>query len=84
MLKYEYDADGKPTKRTDYTPCMLSYVENSDEKLGVYPLTDDLITIMQNHGNHAGWYNKGGQSYLFSVDPVLEGQGWMFLLCVFQ
>lgn len=84
MLKYEFDANGKPTKRIDYTTCMLSYVENSDESLGVYALTDDLITILQNHGEHAGWYEKGGQSYLFGTDPVLEGQGWMFLLCVFQ
>lgn len=84
MVKYEYDADGKPIKRIDYTTCMLDYVNNSDEKLGVYPLTDDLITIMQNHGNHASWYVKGSYGYLFGIDPVLDGQGWMFLLCVFQ
>ena len=84
MRKYEYDADGKPVKRTDYTECMLKYVENVDKATGVYALTDDLITILQNHGNHAGWYDAGGYGYLFDTDPVLEGQGWMFLLCVFQ
>ncbi len=84
MVKYEFDAEGKPIKRIDYTNCMLSYVNNTDQKLGVYPLTDDLMTILQNHGNHAGWYEKGSYGYLFDVDPVLEGQGWMFLLCVFQ
>lgn len=84
MVKYEYDANGKPAKRIDYTNCMLSYVQNADAKLGVYALTDDLITILQNHGNHAGWYDKDGQSYLFDTDPVLEGNGWMFLLCTFQ
>lgn len=84
MRKYEYDANGKPIKRIDYTECMLSYVANVDAKLGVYALTDDLITILQNHGNHAAWYEKGSHGYLFDTDPVLEGQGWMFLLCVFQ
>ena len=84
MVKYEFNADGKPIKRIDYTTCMLSYVNNADEKLGVYALTDDLITIMQNHGENAGWYDKEGLSYLFGEDAVLEGQGWMFLLCVFQ
>ena len=84
MLKYEYNADGKPIKRTDYTPCMSSYVENVDEKLGVYALTDDLMTIMQNHGVHAGWYDKDNRGYLFGEDTVLEGNGWMFLLCTFQ
>lgn len=84
MLKYEYDANGKPVKRIDYTPCMLSYVENADANLGVYALTDDLMTILQNHGEHAGWYDKDGQNYLFDGEEVLEGNGWMFLLCIFQ
>jgi hypothetical protein len=59
-------------------------VENADENLGVYALTDDLITILQNHGEHAGWYDKDGQNYLFDGEEVLEGNGWMFLLCIFQ
>ena len=84
MVKYEYTADGKPAKRTDYTPCMTSYVENVDEKLGVYVLTDDLITILQNHGIHAGWYDRNDRGYLFGEESVLEGNGWMFLLCTFQ
>ena len=84
MVRYEFDANGKPLKRVDYTPCMVSYVENVDAKLGVYALTDDLITILQNHGNHAGWYDSTSHSYLFGTDTVLEGNGWMFLLCVFQ
>lgn len=84
MVKYEYDSDGDPIKRIDYTDCMTQYVENVDEKLGVYALTDDLMTILQNHGENAGWYDSSSASYLFGSDPVLEGQGWMFLLCVFQ
>ncbi len=84
MLKYEYDENGKPTKRIDYTACMLSYVNNADETHGVYALNDDLITMIQNHGNHAGWYTKGSMSYLFGEEPVLESSAWMFLLCTFQ
>ena len=85
MIKYEYDENGKPTKRIDYTDCMLSYVNNTDKNLGVYPLTDDLITILKDHGRHAGWYDPNSSyGYLFGDTPVLEGNGWMFLLCVFQ
>ena len=84
MVRYEFDENGKPIKRIDYTNCMLSYVNNADATYGVYPLTDDLMTIMQNHGNHAGWYNPDNATYLFDSDPVLDGQGWMFLLCTFQ
>lgn len=84
MASYEYDASGKAIKRIDYTECMISYVQNVDSKLGVYALTDDLITILQNHGNTARWYDSTSPSYLFGTDTVLEGNGWMFLLCVFQ
>lgn len=83
MVNYEFDAEGKPTKRTDYTPCMLSYVENVDAKYGVYALTDDLLTIMQNHGKIAGWYDPNSPVYLFEGENVLEENGWMFLLCIF-
>ena len=84
MVSYEFDANNKPIKRINYTQCMLSYVENVDSKYGVYALTDDLVTILQNHGNHAGWYEQGSYGYLFGEETVLEGQGWMFLLCTIQ
>lgn len=84
MVYYEYDDNHKPIKRVEYTDCVRSYVENVDTKYGVYALTDDLITILQNHGKHAGWYDKTNPIYLFGSDPVLEGQGWMFLLCTIQ
>ncbi len=84
MVKYEFDENGTPIKRIDYTNCMLSYVNNADATHGVYALTDDLITIMQNHGNHACWYDSTSPAYLFGADAVLDGQGWMFLLCTFQ
>lgn len=84
MVRYEYDANGKAIKRIDYTECMTQYVKNVDSKLGVYFLTDDLITMLQNHGETARWYDSTSPTYLFGKDPVLEGNGWMFLLCVFQ
>ncbi len=83
MVNYEFDENGKPVKRTDYTGCMLSYVANVDAKHGVYVLTDDLMTIMRNHGKTAGWYDPNSPTYLFEGENVLESNGWMFLLCVF-
>jgi hypothetical protein len=83
MVNYEFDANGKPVKRTDYTPCMVSYVENVDPAHGVIALTDDLITIMQNHGRTAGWYDPEGPLYLFEGQDVLPENAWMFLLCIF-
>lgn len=84
LYKYEYDSNGNPVKRTDYTECMYSYVQNVDETHGVYALTDDLITILQEHGNHAGWYDSESVNYLFDGENVLAESAWMFLLCTFQ
>lgn len=84
LFKYEYDSNGYPVKRIDYTNCMNSYVANVDATYGVYALTDDLITMLQEHGDHAGWYDSDNVGYIFGSDTVLEGNGWMFLLCVFQ
>lgn len=84
LHKYEYDANGNPVRRIDYTECMLSYIQCADQKLGVYALTDDLITIIQEHGNDAGWYDKDGHGYLFGYDSVHPDSAWMFLLCTFQ
>ncbi len=85
MFKYEFDSNGNPVKRIDYTNCMLSYVQNADETYGVYALTDDLITMIQEHGKQAGWYDNNGQGYyLFNGENVLAESAWMFLLCTFE
>lgn len=85
MFKMEYDSNGNAVRRIDYTNCMNKYVENADETHGVYALTDDLITIIQNHGNQQGWYEKNGNGYyLFEGENVLPESAWMFLLCTFQ
>ena len=34
-------------------------------ELGVYPLTKDLQYIIQNHGDHQGWWNNDGTNYFF-------------------
>lgn len=81
MHKYEFDSNGNPTKRIDYTECMISYVLNVDSKYGVYALTDDLITILQGHGGYAGWYDSSSYGYLFDGENVLPESAWMFLLC---
>ena len=84
MHKYEHDNNGKPVKRIDYTECMISYVQNVDATHGVYALTDDLITILQEHGKYVGWYDSDSQSYLFAGEDVLPENAWMFLLCTFE
>ena len=64
-------------KKEDYTNIMVSYFDNMDETLGVYPLTQDLVYIIQNAC--ADWWDETSPNF------VLEGWnpeiGWMFALC---
>ena len=36
-----------------------------DRATGLYPLTDDLMYIIQQNGDHQGWWDPEGANYLF-------------------
>jgi hypothetical protein len=84
IRRYFFEADGTFIRKEEYSNCVLEYLQYVDEDAGVYPLTEDLMYIIRQHGDYAGWYDKDGQNYLFDGEEVLEGNGWMFLLCIFQ
>jgi len=53
----------------------------------VYPLTKDLQYIIQNHGDHQGWWNVNGPNYLFKDESgnIIPGVNidiaWLFMCC---
>lgn len=63
--KYFYDEDGKFIRKESYNECLTEYIAVMDEKAGVYPLTDDLKYIIQQRGDHYGWFDEEGTQYLF-------------------
>lgn len=74
---YFFDADGNFVKKEDYTDILATYFDNMDEKLGIYPLTADLIYILQN--GCCGWWDTESPDYIFDgCNPEI---GWMFALC---
>lgn len=82
LKKYFYDEDGNFVKKEDYTECMNEYITCIDEKLGIYPLTDDLIYIIQNRGEFEGWWDKDAPNFLLTtVNNINPDIAWMFLLC---
>lgn len=82
MGKYFYDEDGSFIKREDYTECVQAYSACIDENHGLYPLTDDLIYIIQNHGEYVGWWQEDHPGFIFqSVENLNAEIGWMFALC---
>lgn len=81
---YFYDEDGTLLRKEDYTECMSAYVECIDPTYGVYPLTEDLIYMLQNGGESQGWWNaEDTNNFLFSSlgDGFNAELGWMFAVC---
>lgn len=82
LKKYFYDANGAFVKKEDYTDCMTDYVMKMDEETGLYPLTDDLIYMIQQGGDAMGWWDKSSATYIFSDVSNLNTEiAWMFALC---
>ncbi len=89
-----YDEDGKFVKKEEYTPCFKAYVDAIDPNgLGIYPLTEDLMYMLQNGGAGKHWYDGSDiNNCLFKkwVDdeavliPFNEEIAWMFNCCYFE
>ena len=81
LRHYFWNGEGRDkesfVKREDYTNIMISYFENMDESTGVYPLTKDLVYIIQNACS--GWWDAESPDFILEeCNPEI---GWMFALC---
>jgi len=87
VVKYFYDDEGNFVKKEDYATCLLEYIEYVDEKSGTYPLTKDLQYIIQQRGDHEGWWNPDGHTYIFKDSDGMKVPGinhdiaWLFMCC---
>lgn len=85
--KYFYDESGEFVKKENYADCLLEYIACIDENSGTYPLTEDLMYIIQNNGDYQGWWNVDGQNYLFvdengnRVPGINTEIAWLFMCC---
>lgn len=85
--KHFYDEDGKFLRKESYNECLLEYIAVMDEKEGVYPLTDDLKYIVQQRGDHYGWFDADGGQYLFrdqngdKIPGINAEISWLFPCC---
>lgn len=86
VVKYFYDESGNFLRKENYSDCLLEYIPNADETAGVYPLTEDLKYIIQQSGDHSGWWEFDGPGYIFMdeggnkvvVNPEIA---WLFMCC---
>ena len=82
LNKSFYDENGEFLKKEDYTACMSSYVECIDEASGLYPLTEDLVYIVQTAGEYYGWWDSSSSNFwLETVQNLNPELGWMFAVC---
>lgn len=84
------DGSGNILKKEDYTNCMIEYAtyrspQNASNpyEFEVYPLTEDLMYMLKNGGEHMGWWDESSDNFLFAdlgskFNPEL---GWMFAVC---
>ena len=98
--KYFTDGDGNYTYKEDYSQCLRSYIGDRniatgvytggcvDRSSGLYPLTRDLMYILQQHGDYAGWWDISRSGYLFrdadgNYDDAINPEiAWLFM-CVY-
>ncbi len=55
-----YNEDGQAVAVNDYNEAFLQYYDCVDSATTLYPLTEDLIEMFKNVGNHLGWYGADG------------------------
>ncbi len=85
--KYFFDENEKFIKKESYSECLLEYIEYVDEDNGVYPLTEDLKYIIQQHGEYVDWWNAESSSYRFKDDAgnnmtdINAEIAWLFMCC---
>ena len=71
--------------KEDYTAAVLAYGDCMDATYGVYPVTEDLIYIMQMGVEYKSWAKSESPNFLFTdVADFNAEMGWMFLFCYFQ
>lgn len=88
IVKYFFDDEGEFEKKESYSECILEYLEVMDEASGMYPLTEDLMYIIQQFGDHQGWWDPEHLSYRFkdmdgNVIPGYNNEIAWLLMCYY-
>ena len=79
IRNYFYDDAGNFVKKEDYTDILSKYFENMDENQKVYPLTKDLVYIIQNGCQK--WWLPDSVDKMSAFDGCNTEIAWMFALC---
>lgn len=79
-----YDENGTAIVREDYTQCMIDFAKSIDSKSGLYPLTEDIVYMVQSAGSYLCWWDIDNPNYLFEDTPGTNpDSAWLFACCYF-
>lgn len=90
VVKYFFDDKGEFVKKENYTNCLMEYLECVDLNEGVYPLTEDLKYIIQQNGDHLGWWKPDHSGFLFedengyAIPEINLELGWLLMCCYIE
>ena len=93
---HHYDENGELVEKIKYNDCIQQYLGNitgsgenakftggmCDDREGVYPLTKDLMVILQDYGTFKGYWEEGSLEYLFGdIVGLNKENAWLFACC---
>ena len=90
ISKYIFDENETCIEKISYSECLLEYIEYADPATGVYPLTEDLKTIILERGNYVGWWDSTSPGFIFNDTsgkpiPGLNAENaWLFMCAYVQ
>jgi len=90
ISKYIFDENDECIEKISYSECLLEYIDYADDNVGVYPLTEDLKTIILERGNYVGWWDSESPSFVFKdqagapIPGLNEDNAWLFMCAYIQ
>ena len=86
--KVFYNSDGSIRLKESYNECMMAYINCRNPQTGsaafeVYPLTEDLMYMLKNGGEHMGWWDETKPMYIFSEVNEVTEIAYLFACCYY-
>ena len=84
LCKYFYDDDGNVVLKESYNDMFYGY-EALCGTMGMYPLNEQLATVIKNLGEHRGWFDLDSELHIFgeNVGSVVAENAWLFA-CAYE
>ncbi len=90
VSKFILDENNEVVEKISYDSCLLEYIDCADDNTGVYPLTEDLKTIILERGNYVGWWDSESPSFVFKdvnenpIPGLNVDNAWLFMCAYLQ